>query len=276
MIKILTLMDNLASENSNMRSHHGLSFHVETGGRTFLFDCGPDDDTIYNAHRLGVDLKHIDFTICSHSHYDHASGYRDIVENGFGGKTLYTGPGFWQRKYGWDGLKYTDISAGFDDIFLRQHDIEHKVCEGLLEIADDCWLVSDFPRVNEFEAISPRFVKGNPPDTVQDDFSDEVCLAAKTQKGLVVLVGCSHPGILNMITRVHDVLDAPIYAVFGGTHLMHADEERISLTIDNLCKMGLSVIGLSHCSGERAEKMLAADKRVRACHLASGNCIAIR
>ncbi|WP_157102371.1 MBL fold metallo-hydrolase [Cloacibacillus porcorum] len=276
MIKILTLMDDASSENKALRSEHGLSFWVEAGDRRFLFDCGSGPATLYNANRLGVSLKDADFTVCSHSHYDHAAGFRDMAEAGFGGKTLYTGAGFWERKYAWNGLKYTDLSSGFGQEFLREHAVTQKICRGLLPLADGCWLVGDFPRVHPFETIPRRFVKGTPPETTADDFSDEICLAMRTERGLVVLVGCSHPGILNMMRHVHEVLKQPIYALFGGTHLVEADEERIGTTVNTLCGMGLSILGLSHCSGNAAEKYLAAGRSVQTCHMTAGDCIAIR
>lgn len=276
MLRILTLMDNKPSENKALRAEHGLSFWVEAGGLSFLFDCGAGEATMANAHRLGVDLGAAAFTICSHSHYDHAAGFRDIAEHGWGGGLLYTGAGFWQPKYAWDGLRYTNLSAGFDEGFLKSRGIRHEVCGGLLEIADGCWLVGDFPRVHSFETIPQRFVKGEPPSSVPDDFSDEICLAVRTEKGLVVLVGCSHPGILNMMSKVHSSLGLPICAVFGGTHLVEAGRERIETTVEELRSMGLSILGLSHCSGQFAEECVRSDGRVQACHMAAGDCVAFR
>ena len=134
-------MDDTGSENLALRAEHGLSYWVEAGGRRFLFDCGQGAATMANARRLGVGLASADFTICSHSHYDHAAGFRDMAEAGCGGKLLYTGPGFWERKYARDGLKYTDLSAGFDENFLAERRVVHCVCGGLLEVAERCWLV---------------------------------------------------------------------------------------------------------------------------------------
>ncbi|WP_143330661.1 MBL fold metallo-hydrolase [Cloacibacillus sp. An23] len=276
MIKVLTLMDNVASENKALSAEHGLSYWVEAGGRRFLFDCGQGAATLANAHRLGVDLSCADFTVCSHSHYDHAAGFRDMAEAGCGGRLLYTGPGFWERKYALNGIKYTDLSAGFGEDFLAAHGVEHRVCSGLLEVADGCWLVGDFPRTHKFETIPERFVKGEPPECVPDDFSDEICLAMDTERGLVVLAGCSHPGILNMAAKVHESLARPIYAVFGGTHLVEADGARIAETVSELRAMGLSVLGLSHCSGAAAEAYLKSAGDVAACHMAAGDRIAIR
>ena len=275
MLRVTTLMDNQPSENKALAAEHGLAYWVETGGMRFLFDCGASDGVIRNAHRLGVPLAEADFTVCSHSHYDHAAGFRDLAERGLGGKTLITGPGFWKRKYAFDGLKYTDLSAGFGPEFLAVHGIEHRVCEGVLPLAEGCWLVGDFPRVHPFEVIQPRFVRGEPGAAEPDDFSDEICLAVDTPQGLVVLVGCSHPGILNMIARVHEALHRPVYGVFGGTHLVEADEARIRATLEELRGMGLRILGLSHCSGALAEQCLHSDGRVTACHMAVGDCLAL-
>ena len=276
MINVITLMDNMPSENKALKAEHGLSFYVSAGGKRFLFDCSAGSGAIANAHRLGADLKNVDFTVCSHSHYDHAAGFRDLAENGLGGKTLYTGEHFFERKYAFDGVKYTDLSCGFEKDFLTAHGIEHRVCSDMTEIADGCWLVGAFPRLYAFETIPERFVRGTLPDAAKDDFGDEICLAMKCEKGLVVLVGCSHPGILNMMTRVHDALGLPIYAVFGGTHLIEADEERINTTVEVLCGMGLTVLGLSHCSGAKAECAIARNAGVRSCHLGTGDCISLR
>lgn len=271
MIAVTTLMDNLSSENKALKAEHGLSMWVETSGARFLFDCGAGSATPENARRLGINLKSADFTVCTHSHYDHAAGYRDIAEGGGGGKILYTGPSFFEKKYAFDGTKYTNLSAGFDEDFLRERGVEHRICSGVTELSRGCWLIGRFARTHSFEAVPPRFVKGEAPFVRADDFSDEICLALETAKGLVVLVGCSHPGILNMIETVHSALNKPIYAVFGGTHLAEADLPRIQATISALKAMGMSILGFSHCSGELVEQVMRQDQQVKSCHMAVGD-----
>ena len=88
---------------------------------------------------------------------------------------------------------------------------------------------------------------------------------------LHILCGCAHPGILNMVCHVHQVLGLPVKAVFGGTHLSEADQKRIEETVSELCSMGLEIIGFSHCSGLQAEQAVHGD--VRGCHLGTGDCI---
>lgn len=274
MVEIMTLMDNVATEHRALQAKHGLSMFIRTPELNILFDCGSDDTPIRNAKLMNAPIETADCVICSHSHYDHAGGFPFFVENGVKAP-LYTGPAFFEPKYAYDGVKYTYLGAGFDEEFLAENQIVHKECSDFTKLAEGCYLFANFPRVHDFESIPQRFVRGNPPHAIIDDFKDEVCLALSTSKGLIVIVGCSHPGILNMLTKISDTLNQPIYAVLGGTHLVEADDNRINVTIDKMKGMGLKILGLSHCSGEPAEEAASSDSDVLSCHLGVGDCFAI-
>ena len=273
MLHITALMDNKATEHKGLIAEHGLSLYVRYNDRRILFDCGAGPNPLSNAHRLGVDLKQLDAVILSHSHYDHAAGFRNLTENHMGSATLYTGPHFFEPKYAKNGIRYTDLSAGFDQSFLEEYGIGHRVVDGFAEIFPGVYLIGDFPRIYPFEQIPQRFVRRTAQGFVADDFSDEICVAFRIEGGLAVLVGCSHPGILNMMTNVSNRLNLPIKAVFGGTHLVEADEHRIQDTILHLQDMGLSVLGLSHCSGDAAECAISSVPQLQGCHLGVGDCI---
>lgn len=272
MVRITALMDNVRSENKALTAEHGLSYLLEWDGHSLLFDCGAGDAPLRNAHRLGRRLQGLDAVVLSHSHYDHAAGYRDLIEAGLGSRVLYTGPCFFEPKFARDGVRYTDLSAGFDESFLAGNGITHRVVEGQCEIAPGVFLVGGFARTHAFETIPERFVRQTPDGFVPDDFADEICLALAAGDGLAVLVGCSHPGILNMIEQVHAVLGRPVRAVFGGTHLAEAGQERIDATVKGLRALGLETLGLGHCSGEAAECAVRA-AGANGCHLAAGDCI---
>lgn len=273
MLHITALMDNKATENKALIAEHGLSLYVEHNGRRLLFDCGSGINPQRNAHRLGIGLRDLDAVILSHSHYDHAAGFRDLAENGLGSRDLYTGPRFFEPKYASDGVRYTDLSAGFDRAFLQEQGITHHEIDGLAELFPGVYLISGFPRVHDFEKIPQRFVRRTAEGFVTDDFGDELCMALEIEGGLAVLVGCSHPGILNMISHVSKLLDRPIRAVFGGTHLVEADGRRIDTTVRSLQAMGLEILGLSHCSGDAADQAICANPDIQGCHLGVGDCI---
>ncbi len=83
-------------------------------------------------------------------------------------------------------------------------------------------------------------------------------LAVDSPRGLIVVLGCSHPGVKNMLDAVQERLARPIHAVIGGTHLVEASPDSLSLTIDYLRQKDIPVIGASHCTGAVAMDRLAA------------------
>jgi len=273
MLHITALMDNKATEHKTLIAEHGLSLYVHYNGRRILFDCGAGANPLRNAHSLGIDMKDLDAVVLSHSHYDHAAGFRDLVENDLGSGTVFTGPNFFEPKYAKNGIRYTNLSAGFDRDFLAQHGICHREVDGLEEIFPGVYLIGNFPRKIPFERIAERFVRRTGQGFIADDFGDEICIAFEIEGGLAVLVGCSHPGILNMMIHVRQVLNRPIRAVFGGTHLVEADSQRIETTVQRLQDMGLEVLGLSHCSGDAADCVISSKPQIQGCHLGVGDCI---
>lgn len=264
-------MDNKTSEHKALIAKHGLSLLVETPSQNILFDCGSDKDIIHNVKQLGVDISSISHFACSHGHYDHAGGVLDVLENGFKGK-FYFGKGFFDKKMALDKGKYTYLGVNFVKEDLSKHSVDYIECEGVTEIFKDCFIVTNFSRKYSFEEPSTRFVKEVDGEIKTDTFEDEVCLVVKTEKGLVVIVGCSHPGILNMLTYIHEVFEQPIYAVLGGTHLVEADDERINITLDKFTEMGIKFIGLSHCSGDRAQEIMES-RGIENCHMTVGSVV---
>ncbi len=269
MVRVTTLMDNKPSEHKALVSKHGLSLFIETQNDSIIFDCGSDKDTIYNAKLLGVDISSTKHLACSHSHYDHVGGVKDVIAEGFYG-TLYTGMGFFDKKYACNDVKYTFLGANFDSNTIMHNNITHVVCEDVLEIFRDCFLVSNFPRIYSFESIPPRFVKDVNGNIQSDLFEDEICIVIRTGKGLVVIVGCSHPGILNMLCHVEKRFNEAIYAVLGGAHLVEADDKRINITVDKLIEMGIKFIGMSHCSGEKIQENMK-ERGIQNCYMSVGS-----
>jgi 7,8-dihydropterin-6-yl-methyl-4-(beta-D-ribofuranosyl)aminobenzene 5'-phosphate synthase len=91
-----------------------------------------------------------------------------------------------------------------------------------------------------------------------DSFKDEVLLAIDTPKGLVILLGCSHPGMKNMLAFTTKLLKRPLYAILGGTHLVDANKESLAESMEYLHNDDLKIIGVSHCTGQTATDQLAA------------------
>lgn len=272
MFRILTLLENNGSPNQSLSAAFGLSFLIEKDNHTILFDTGSNKLTVSNAEKMNVDVKKINDCIISHSHFDHAGGYRSFLEAGLQAP-LVTGQDFFQVKYAKNGEKYTYLGCGFSETILADYNIKHISCSDILELGKGLTVVGNFPRKYMSESIPERFqkIEGS---MIPDDFSDEICLAIDSKKGLIVVVGCSHPGLLNMLDSVQTKLNKKIYGVVGGAHLKDADEHRVEITLNVLEKMGIEFMGLNHCTGEFAEEYIKKHARkMKSTIMHTGDCV---
>ena len=258
MLRITTLIENSAGEHLALHHEHGLSFFVEKDGRGIVFDTGQSGAFIRNAARLNIELSAPDYVVLSHGHYDHSGGLKSLadVSGTFG---LIVGQGFFREKYGFRNGAQQFLGNDFDEAFLKAKRIGYSFApEGASEILPGVFVVSGFPRVHDDERINPRFVLRTPDGFEPDAFGDEILLAVATPRGLVVLLGCSHPGLKNMLDVVRERIRLPIYAVLGGTHLVESNEASIDKTIRYLGESGIERIGVSHCTGDSAMSRLKA------------------
>lgn len=273
-MKITALMDNLTSEHKGLIAEHGLSYYIDTNKSKILFDCGGSIHPFINAKKMNLSFEAVHTVVFSHGHYDHAAGFIDAVDI-INPDRVVTGKDFFEEKYAYDGTIFTYLGSGFDKKFLQKHNIKHIICEQVYEIDQNCYALGDFERTTEFENIPERFVVLKDDQLIHDDFHDEVCLVIKSVKGLVVVLGCSHPGVLNMLRSVQRIFKSKIYAVFGGTHLVEADESRIRSTLDEMKTLGVELICMSHCSGNQAIEMAKMSKGIISTPLTVGSTVII-
>ena len=243
MVKLTVLLENTSNEPA-LESEHGLSILIETPQSKLIFDCGQSEMTWRNAARLGLDLSTIEFVVLSHAHYDHAGGYRSMPVKP---KLLCTGKNFWREKYSIADGEFKYRGAGFNRNDLDGWGVKQKVCNERLDIGDGIYLIGKFNRKYPFETIPKKFVCGDAHQP--DDFSDEICLAIRGSDGLTVIVGCSHVGILNIVSTVKSRLNYPVVEVVGGIHLNGADSARVDATLNGLESLGVKRLSLCHCSG---------------------------
>lgn len=255
-LQITTLMENSLGEHTGLSIEHGLSFLVEHGNTSLLFDTGRSGAFLDNARRLLKDTAKVTDVVLSHGHYDHTGGFLSFVESRDNQDyTLWTGDGFFTPKYARFQGSYQYLGNDFTKEELISRGVSLQTVKSKkTEIRDGIWLVTDFARVHTQEVPHARFVLYNE-QTQQftpDDFSDEIALVIETKQGLVILLGCSHPGLLNMLDAIEESFNQPIFALLGGTHLVEADEKRTCSTLDTLAERGIALMGLSHCTGEEA------------------------
>lgn len=258
MLQITTLVENSPGEHKALVHEHGLSFHIDNGGSRLLFDTGQSDALIRNAARLRVDLTAVRKVVLSHGHYDHSGGLRFLaaVASGF---EVVTGQGFFDEKFGELGAAHEFLGNDFDARWLADSGIAHATMdEPTRELVPGVYALTDFPRIHPDEVVNPRFKLRVGDAFVPDTFADEVMLAVDTPRGLVAVLGCSHPGAKNMLEAATQRLGRPIHAVIGGTHLVEASPESLALTVDYMRRKDIRVVGVSHCTGRPGMESLKA------------------
>lgn len=250
-MKIFTLTENTNSNNPELCAEHGLSFYIETAAKKFIFDCGHTGIAWKNAERMNLDLSQINFVVLSHSHYDHAAGFFSMPSKP---KIIYTGENFWLEKFSVTDNDCKYRGAGFTQKDLQSWGVTQKICRDILQIDENIFLIGNFSRTYDFETIPKKFVVGA--DKVQDNFTDEICLAVRKDNQIILTVGCSHAGILNIVSTVRERLNLPVKVLIGGIHLSDADDNRINKTLAGLKNFGLEKFYLCHCSGEKICKKI--------------------
>ncbi len=256
---ITTLMDNHALSGSSLVAEHGFSCLVELPHTTVLLDTGTTGAFVENARLLGKDLSKVKHIVISHGHYDHAGGLCPFWEQEEHARpVLWTGKGFMDPKYSVKDNEHRYTGIDFDQQYIESHDIPWRtVTEDMVEIENGVWVVTNFERTHKIEKLNSHFQVVRDGIEVLDEFHDEVMLVVQSSKGLVLIVGCSHPGILNMVCTVRSRFLSHIYALIGGIHLVHASEERIDEVVSTLDSFGIDRIGVSHCTGDEASLKLS-------------------
>ena len=257
-VKITTLIENSQGEHLALRNEHGLSFLIEKDNHSILFDTGQSSNFLFNAAELRLNISAVTHVVLSHGHYDHSGGFRSLagVHSGF---ELILGPGFFAEKYGRLNGSFEYLGNNFDENFLADENIAYRfVQEQLTEIVDGVYVVNGFERTHGDERINPRLVLRKGSGFEPDLFGDELLVAVDTSVGLIVILGCAHPGMKNMIDTARKLLGRPVHAVLGGTHLVEASPESLERSIGYLSEESFTSIGVSHCTGRKAMEILEA------------------
>jgi len=214
--KILVLYDD-TSIDASIRHGHGFSCLAD--GR-ILFDTGENGESLlHNMTQMNVAPENVEAVVISHDHWDHTGGLWEILKIRPGLK-VYACP-------------------GFSDEFKKR------------VIASQGSLIES----GDFREIDGRIsVTGEIPGQYKGASMPEQAIIVNTQTGIVVITGCSHPGIINIFARVKTIFPTePIALILGGLHLRDAEVDAIEAIASQLIEMGVRKISPTHCTGKHAQ-----------------------
>ncbi len=256
--QITILCENRAGLTKNIIGEHGFSALVEKDGQKILLDTGQGLGLQPNAKALGIDLSQIDTIVLSHGHYDHTGGLSQLLP--FARKTkIIAHPDVFGPKYSYqenntnEPFKY--IGPPFSkDILEADPNCELILQKDFQKISDRIFFSGQISRVTNFEINDKRLKLKNQKDFSEDPLFDDTSLLIETGKGPVILTGCAHSGIVNVMMHFENMTGhKQFYAVIGGTHLGFLNsEDQLEKTIDAFESYRLEMIAVSHCTGNEA------------------------
>ena len=218
--RITYLYDNTAAAEG-VKADWGFACLVEGRGKKVLFDTGTKEEIFrHNVSALKVDLSGIDALVLSHDHRDHTGGLALLGRRP--GLPAYYARGF-----------STETVARLADAGFKGMPVTRSV-----EI---------FPGYR----VGETMVGGDGPGAG----TAEEALVVDTGEGLVVIVGCAHPGIVPMIRKIRETTGRPVAMVLGGFHLFQTPADEVRRIIADFKSMGVARAGPSHCTGEEATAM---------------------
>ena len=251
-MRIINLVENTEG-SSGCGVEHGLCFYIETEKHKLLMDTGQTDLLIGNAERLGIDLTLVDTVVLSHGHYDHGGGIMPFAQINPTAKIYVPAAAF--------GEYYSVNKAGEPHYIGLAEEIKElpqvvKVTaeDGIFQIDDELSLFSGIGNEHPIPSANRRLKKKADGELVQDDFAHEQCLVIKEGVKSILLSGCAHHGILNILDRYIALYGKEPDIVISGFHMMRKNgysDEDINMIIDTALALRQykTVFYTGHCTG---------------------------
>lgn len=259
-IRVSVVCDNTVGRPILACGEHGFSCLLEGPFGTWLFDTGSGSTLLRNLSVLEHDAEAIEGVILSHGHYDHGGGLLPLLRK-IGPRPVYAHPDIFRERY-WQGQhEERNISLPQSREELESAGASFQLSSVLTELAPGLFLSGKIQRETPSEKGDSHLVcrSSNGNGWSEDDFSDDAALAVQTPKGLLLLLGCAHAGLINTIEHFRAKLKGQrIHAIVGGTHLGPASDKQFEATVAYLSDLDFDRLGVSHCTGQARSAQLYA------------------
>ena len=258
-MRIVNLIENTEGKTGCINAH-GLSFYIETEKHRILCDLGPSDDTLKNAEKLGIDLRLVDIVILSHGHYDHSGGIIPFT------RVNDTALIYMQRSA--TGEYYADDGEAAEGERYRYIGIDREIADlPRVRFTDGDYVIDDelslfvMDKCGKLPFTNARLKRLENGEYLQDDFRHEQFLVIREEDKTVLLSGCAHNGILNIMNEYRRKYGSDPDAVISGFHLMKKTDYKdyqileIREMAENLGKYD-TVFYTCHCTGIPAYEIM--------------------
>lgn len=250
-VKITVLVDT-ESFDENLAKEHGFSAWIETEGRHILFDTGQTGGMLVNAERLNIDLKKADTLVLSHGHFDHTGQIPQFLELNHHAR-IYCCADLDRTRYSCK-IGTAPRSIGMPDASKKA--LSSISASRIHELGTPRYLTprvgmtGPVPRESLLEDTGgPFFLDDH--RGVDDLIEDDQSMWFETDKGLLILLGCCHAGLVNTVEYIKQISGIDkVHGIIGGMHLVNANEERLQYTFDHLKRWKTDKLVPCHCTGQ--------------------------
>lgn len=250
----ITVLSTMLADGDEL-GEWGFAALVEVDGRRILFDTGAKTDVVLkNAQTLKIDLGNVPDVVLSHWHWDHVGGLmtlrRDVMaKHPSALARTHVAQGFFDSRIG------TPPGVELNQMIRTKPEYEHTggafvIHAKPVELQPGVWLTGPVPRRhperNWSGSVQVKTASGTREDTIDDDMA----LVIDTERGLVIVTGCGHAGVINIIEHARAFIrPAPVHALIGGVHLFRATDETLRWTVGKMREFGVQNFVGAHCTG---------------------------
>lgn len=262
-IKITTLSENSVADIDYV-AEWGFSVHISiAGGPSILFDTGYRNACVYNADIAGIRLEDIDNIVLSHGHMDHTGGLRSVLQKIRDQKPNRTNvdilchPAAIEPQYVRHTTEFFYRGCPFQIEELERLGAKFSLSSEPVWITDDIIVSGEVPMKTDYESVAPICFLKKANEYVESVVEDDQALFFITDRGLVIILGCAHRGMINTILHAIKITGIDeIYMVIGGSHLLNTPKTQQEATLAAIEKFGIRKVGVSHCTGMKPASFL--------------------
>ena len=251
-MKVTVLVDNNTLIDHYFFAEPGLSLLIEDDETTVLFDTGYSDIFLKNAFKMGKDLTNLDYLVLSHNHLDHTWGLEPLVKyftelkiekRVFNRPSLVAHPEVFVSV---SGEGYEEVGCLISEEKLAKH-FPLQLSAQPKALSSRLTFLGEIPRRNDFEK---NITFGRKDGMDEDDqVIDDSAIVYRSPKGLVIITGCSHAGICNIIEYARQICgDQRVVDVIGGFHLLNPPAHQLDGTIAYLKTLQPEAVHACHCT----------------------------